>query len=91
VVRLGHGAAQAAPIEILIHANNWSFMALVFAGLIKERSIWRSTQYGMWFPASAIPLTGADTLVVVLAGRRAGVVRQILDRHGARGITPAMA
>jgi hypothetical protein len=39
----------------------------------------------------AIPLTGADTLVVVLAGHQAGVVRQIMDRHGARGVMPAAA
>ena len=39
----------------------------------------------------AIPLTGADTLVVVLAGRQANVVRQIMDRYGARGVMPAAA
>jgi hypothetical protein len=39
----------------------------------------------------AIPLTGADTLVVVLAGHQARVVRQIMDRYGARGVMPAAA
>jgi hypothetical protein len=37
----------------------------------------------------AIPLTGADTLVVVLAGRKVNVVRQIMDRYGARSVMPA--
>jgi hypothetical protein len=39
----------------------------------------------------AMSLTDADTLVVVLAGRQTEVVRQIMDRHGARGIMPAVA
>jgi hypothetical protein len=39
----------------------------------------------------SMSLTDEDTLVVVLAGRQTEVVRQILDRHGAHGIAPAMA
>jgi hypothetical protein len=39
----------------------------------------------------AMSLTEADTLVVVLAGHQTEAVRQIMDRHGARGVTPAMA
>ena len=39
----------------------------------------------------AIPLTGADTLVVVLAGHQARAVRQIMDRYGAGGVMPAAA
>jgi hypothetical protein len=39
----------------------------------------------------AIPLAGANTLVVVLAGHQASVVRQIMERYGARGILPSAA
>jgi hypothetical protein len=39
----------------------------------------------------AIPLTGADTLVVVLAGREVNSVRQIMDRYGTHGLIPAAA
>ena len=54
---LGWGAALriAVPIEVHIHANNWGFMSLVFAGLLVDLSA-SFTQRPLAWPRSIKPI-----------------------------------